>query len=227
MFRIALYLVAAAFVAVGVAQPAAGGGRVRGKVLDEDGNPLAGAAVILQEQGGGVGQQRATAQTDGSFDFPAASKGVHTLCVHAPGTRTLNPCLWSLEEAAINTNVDIASRTIRVKKAGVIRLTVLDAAGLSAPGGGGSPIGFQAGVWTKQGFFYPLVLAGGDGRERIFELAVPFDEPLRLGFLGKKVTAKFGGQEIDTATWRHEGVVAPRAGSGVVELRLEITGLSK
>lgn len=161
-------------------------GRLEGTVVASDNSPVARASVTVQSQpNSGTAPFRASVftGTDGAFVVEGAPSGSHRICVQAPGTALLNPCLWSPTPPGITVAAGQAASAgmIRLETGHLVQVRLLDA-GRFLEGDEGSIPGanVQIGVWTANGFFIPMRIRTRDATSRDLELPVPFGAPFAL-----------------------------------------------
>ena len=106
-----------------------------------------------------------------------------------------------------------------------MRVVLTDTTNAASAGAG--RMGIQIGVFTESGLFYPLGAQGQTANGGVFELAVPYEHDLRLGFLGKPLLVKLDQVPVDTRSFASAKFRIPRGGPGVKEFAIDVTGAAK
>ena len=153
-------------------------GGIQGKVLDDAGQPVASVYVVAAPTTQGArNAYSATTSGSGDFSIDQAAAGPYKLCVQAPRTAYLDPCVWSVPTQVTITAGQVASNTnLRVSKGSVLRVRVDDPGQHLARGEGAVLLGFV----VPAGRFQPLTVGAADPSGKTFEAAIPFDKAVRL-----------------------------------------------
>ena len=153
-------------------------GRIQGKVTDDAGQAVANVYVVAAPTTTGArNHYTAATSATGDFSLDQVPAGAYKLCVQAPRTAYLDPCLWSTPAQLALTAGQVATNTnLQVSKGSILRVRVDDPGQHLARGEGMVLLGFV----VPSGRFQPLVLGTNDPSGRTYEAAIPFDKSLRL-----------------------------------------------
>lgn len=166
-----------------------------GTVLQDDGSPLAGAAVSaqLQRSSTAIAPFRADAatQSNGSFTISGLGTGTFQICVQPRSRVLLSNCDWGLNDTRVTVGTaNISIPGIRLQRGAPIHVRISDTQQLLvAPknANNGSPITKSdplVGLWLQNGLFLPLPLVSQDKNGRDFELPIPYGIQVNLSVHG-------------------------------------------
>jgi Carboxypeptidase regulatory-like domain len=225
--RIAFALLALARIATAqIPDPA---GQVFGIVTNSDGKPVPYAIVTVHALGDAKSapfQRSAPAAANGRFAIAGIPAGTYQLCAQLSGTEWLNPCEWSgkpvtvtLRDRGVASDLNLVMTKgyilpIRVND-GIQILSQLDAKVpgahlLIGVGGPGTP-------------FKPAALQSRDATGRVYAVAVPFGQPLRVSVFSTyfQLADDMGAPVLANALTRAIQVAATETKSVTVQ----VTGL--
>jgi hypothetical protein len=156
---------------------------LQGLVLDDAGQPVAGAFVTATRvhTGGPTFSQTDTTAANGSFSIENIPAADYTVCVQ--GTGILNPCQWSLFPTVV-TLADgqvMPDLQVVVVRGSPLSVHVKDDRKLLSTNEGKTH-GAQllVGVWTDRGLFYPASVRTKKDNSRDYTIQIPDDTDLTL-----------------------------------------------
>lgn len=216
------------------AQTGTDSAKFHGTVLDQGGAPVEGATVTYTrlvryaiQAPGPLGQGQfwsgppqpapgefswsgaVTTGAGGNFEA-AVPPGDYSVCVGSPSGRYLDPCLWSQPAGAAVSSLspgevrDIPA--IVLTAAALISVHVADPSGLLGAELGPLTLdpGMIIGVQRDDGAFYRAWPSAGTASGRDFQIAVPFNVPLRLWVFSR--TLSVADSQRRTLSGQGEGI---------------------
>src|SRR5438128_2573218 len=96
-------------------------GRIQGKVTDDAGQAVANVYVVAAPTTTGArNHYTAATSATGDFSIDQVAAGVYRLCVQAPRSAYLDPCVWSTPaqltltagQVAANTNLQVSKGSV-------------------------------------------------------------------------------------------------------------------
>ncbi len=158
-------------------------GAVQGTVVDDSGAALANAKVLLRAVDP---SSRFTANTVtssiGAFNMKAIPAGRYVLCARPASSGHMDSCLWGMPRSIVDVPAGVATRSVVVglKKTLLFKVRLNDSASFLKPLPTEKfPPHVVVGVWAASRFL-PAHEVGKDAAGVDYELAVPFDTPLRF-----------------------------------------------
>ena len=141
---------------------------------------------------------------DGTFQFSSLGAGQYTLCAAAPVSIWLGSCEWGGKGTSVSLTQSQPSATVSIvlTKGAGINVRVIDPGGLLAANEGKTPgAHLLVGVGMDNLVFRPAAILSQAGGTRTYQIAVPFDHPVKLSIASSffqlsditgKALAKFG-----------------------------------
>jgi|SRR6266545_361001 len=109
------------------------------------------------------------------------------MCVQAPASEYLDPCLWSTRQTMVTlaAGQNLTGQSIQAAGGAFVRVRLQDAQKrLKASLGSGKSAPMLIGIWTPAGIFLPLTMMAEDEDGRNYQVLVPWDSNLRLAVSG-------------------------------------------
>ncbi len=161
-------------------------GSIQGNITDDTGLAVPNAYVVATSLGSGPHITRtALTSAAGAYTLDQAAPGPYMLCVQAPHTPYLDPCVWSSPAKATVTAGQITAATnIRVVKGAMLQVRVDDSQGQYLAKGLGTVL---FGVTAPSGRFHPLSVAAKDPSGETHDTAIPWSTALKLELLSNKL----------------------------------------
>jgi hypothetical protein len=167
-------------------------GRVEGKIVTEDGQPVKGAYLVASQRPGSQGpvarKKGAASGADGSFSVQDVPPGIYTLCTQASDKELLDPCRWSAAPPSVTVGAGqtVTGLEIRLKQGVTLRVSITDPSKhLAAHEGKTAGAHLLVGVFTADGVFHAAPKVTGGAAARVYSLVVPADTPLELSVYSK------------------------------------------
>jgi hypothetical protein len=209
-------LCAVILLAAGCAFGQAPFGAIQGSVVAENGALLPGAVVLYSRvtrlvkvgssyqpaPGETVVRRTVSCDANGAFSVSNLPVGEYLLCAEVPSGPYLDPCKWSLAQSTTVSAGSVARPTIVLKKGVLLKIRVIDPAGLLPPVKEDllHPLNLIVGVVFGEGAFLRATNTGVDGTGRDYQISVPAGTPLKLWVFSRHVTlADSGGLPVDNS----------------------------
>lgn len=160
-------------------------GGIQGVLTDDTGNSLSGAYVIATPTGSAGGTSyTAVSGTDGGFVFPQVRAGAYILCAQTPHQAYLDPCRWSSPSGLTVSPEQVSVNHLRMAKGSLFHVRVNVPSGQLAAVDGANIL---LGILSSTSLFYPMNVSGSDAAGRTYDMAIPFDTPLRVAISSERL----------------------------------------
>jgi len=161
-------------------------GSVRGKIVDENQQPITSAYIIANPTSVGVPAARAAVSSDGSFVVSGLVAGTYSICVQAQDTSFLDPCHWgNPPQVKVTAGQSVTLQPLSVLKGSQLQVRLNDPTQQLARAP--DPKALRTvimGIWNSSSLLYRPTLTSVDQGGREFQLSIPYNVPLRFFIVG-------------------------------------------
>ena len=174
-----------------------GVGAIRGAVMTDRGDPVAGAYVTavptFDPKNPAKPSRNLTADSSGGFFIESLEPGQYQLCAQKNDGDLVNGCSWSEELLTVEVGQGQTVRDVRLELQHGVRLSIrVDDPGqaLTNDKAQAGNAHFSVGVFSPQGLYHAIPERGKDQKGRTHWLTVPPETPLRLAIEAHNVTVE-------------------------------------
>lgn len=158
--------------------------------------------------------------SDGSFVLTGIPSGQYRLCVQAPLTAWLNPCMWSTGVDIVSVaSSSISGLKVRLLKGSILRVKIIDSQKLLQAKGLQAPAAILMGIFRTNGLFFPLIETSLSQAGIDRQITIPFDSDLKFhASFGKAQATDALGQVVSA-----NGITVPIRQSSAAKQELQMT----
>jgi hypothetical protein len=168
---------------------------VKGSVVDDSGNPVAGARVFINSAPPATaphfaappvvtGRQAAMIASDstGAFSVGNLPPGQYIACAEAPAPGLLDPCLWaaSAPTFAVTAGQPTAPVTVVLATGAILPIHIDDPMALLTPVTGPFDLNLQVHIVTSTGQHYMARIQSSTTGGRNLAMTIPFGTPVTV-----------------------------------------------